>query len=170
MTKSGFKDLTKSEIEEGVKSGEIKRSLGRKANRRLEMKNRSAGGGGAPRNYEADLEDARRTYVASGSTYELENIEKDRRAGVYDRKPPRGSMKLGLNKVGPQTADLKAAIARKVAMAGNTPTAAAQQGGGNTQVTNITKNDGDVTHMPKSDIRNNKFATLNRSAYAQGAI
>ena len=81
-------------------------------------------------------------------------------------------MRLGLNKVGPQTADLTAAIARKVAMSGDTSTAAAatQQGGGNTQINNVTKKDGDVTHMPKSDIRNNKFAALNRSAYAAGAI
>ena len=88
------------------------------------------------------------------------------------QKPARGSMRLGLNKVGPQTADLTAAIARKVAMSGDTSTAAAatQQGGGNTQINNVTKKDGDVTHMPKSDIRNNKFAALNRSAYAAGAI
>ena len=88
------------------------------------------------------------------------------------QKPARGSMRLGVNKVGPQTADLTAAIARKVAMSGDTSTAAAatQQGGGNTQITNVTKKDGDVTHMPKSDIRNNKFAALNRSAYAAGAI
>jgi len=88
------------------------------------------------------------------------------------QKPARGSMRLGLNKVGPQTADLTAAIARKVAMSGDTSTAAAatQQGGGNTQINNVTKKDGDVTHMPKSDIRNNKFADLNRSAYAAGAI
>jgi len=79
---------------------------------------------------------------------------------------------IAQNKVGPQTADLTAAIARKVAMSGDTSTAAAatQQGGGNTQITNVTKKDGDVTHMPKSDIRNNKFAALNRSAYAAGAI
>ena len=133
MTKSGFKDLTKSEIEEGVKSGEIKRSLGRKAYRRLEMKNRSAG-----------------DPAAQGVT--------------------RGSMRLGPN-VEPQTADLEAAIAKKLAMSGNTSaTAATQQGGGNTQINNVTKKDGDVTHMPKSDIRNNKFAALNRSAYAAGAI
>ena len=88
------------------------------------------------------------------------------------QKPARGSMRLSLNKVGPQTADLTAAIARKVAMSGDTSTAAAatQQGGGNTQINNVTKKDGDVTHMPKSDIRNNKFAALNRSAYAAGAI
>lgn len=88
------------------------------------------------------------------------------------RKPSRGSMRMGQNKVGTQTADLKAAIQKKLAMAGNTSTAAAatQQGGGNTQITNVTKKDGDVTHMPKSDIRNNKFAVLNRSAYAAGAI
>jgi len=59
-----------------------------------------------------------------------------------------------------------------LAMSGDTSTAAAatQQGGGNTQITNVSKKDGDVTHMPKSDIRNNKFAALNRSAYAAGAI
>ena len=79
---------------------------------------------------------------------------------------------IAQNKVGPQTADLKAAIAKKLAMAGNTSTAAAatQQGGGNTQINNVSKKEGDVTHMPKSDIRNNKFAALNRSAYAAGAI
>jgi hypothetical protein len=79
---------------------------------------------------------------------------------------------IAQNKVGPQTADLKAAIAKKLAMSGDTSTAAAatQQGGGNTQITNVSKKDGDVTHMPKSDIRNNKFAALNRSAYTAGAI
>jgi len=79
---------------------------------------------------------------------------------------------IAQNKVGPQTADLKAAIAKKLAMAGNTSTAAAatQQGGGNTQINNVSKKEGDVTHMPKSDIRNNKFAALNRSAYTAGAI
>ena len=85
----------------------------------------------------------------------------------------RGSMKLGQNKVGPQTADLKAAIAKKLAMSGDTSTAAAatQQGGGNTQITNVSKKDGDVTHMPKSDIRNNKFAALTGSRlYPAGAI
>ena len=98
-----------------------------------------------------------------------------RRARIRARTPASGAvaeMKLGVNKVGPQTADLKAAIAKKLAMTGNTSTAAAatQQGGGNTQINNVTKKDGDVTHMPKSDIRNNKFAALNRSAYAARAI
>ena len=52
-----------------------------------------------------------------------------------------------------------------------TTAAATQQGGGNTQITNVTKKDGDVTHMPKSDIRNNKFAALTGSRlYPAGAI
>ena len=85
----------------------------------------------------------------------------------------RGSMRMGLNKVGPQTADLRTAIQKKLAAQGEkqrAELAATQQGGGNTQINNVTKKDGDVTHMPKSDIRNNKFAALNRSAYAAGAI
>jgi hypothetical protein len=115
---------------------------------------------------------------------ELARIEQDRFIGKFNelramdtelRKefaaPPKKA-NIAQNKVGPQTADLKAAIAKKLAMSGDTSTAAAatQQGGGNTQITNVSKKDGDVTHMPKSDIRNNKFAALNRSAYAAGAI
>ena len=120
---------------------------------------------------DAGLEDGSITKAsAAGSLKRL-----GRRARIRARTPASGAvaeMKLGVNKVGPQTADLKAAIAKKLAMTGNTSTAAAatQQGGGNTQINNVTKKDGDVTHMPKSDIRNNKFAALNRSAYAAGAI
>ena len=75
---------------------------------------------------------------------------------------------MGLNKVGPQTADLRTAIQKKLAAQGEKQRAeltATQQGGGNTQINNVTKKDGDVTHMPKSDIRNNKYAALNQSGW-----
>ena len=48
----------------------------------------AGGSGGAPRNYEAELEDAQRTYEASGDRSALENVERDRQAGAYGSVDP----------------------------------------------------------------------------------
>ena len=48
----------------------------------------AGGSGGAPSNYEAELEDAQRTYEASGDRSALENVERDRQAGAYGSVDP----------------------------------------------------------------------------------
>ena len=77
---------------------------------------------------------------------------------------------MGLNKVGPKTADLRTAIQKKLAAQGEKQRAqlAAQGGSGPVnQVNNITKKDGDVTHMNKAPIHNNKYG---RGRFNYGAM
>jgi hypothetical protein len=62
-----------------------------------------SGGSGAPRNYEAELEDARRTFEATGDRSAIENVQKDKRAGVYERKTARIEAKKPRMRADPNT-------------------------------------------------------------------
>jgi len=62
-----------------------------------------SGGSGAPRNYEAELEDARRTFEATGDRSAIENVQKDKRAGVFERKTARIEAKKRRMRADPNT-------------------------------------------------------------------